>query len=356
MAKGKTQDEILIKNVEINNFKGIKNCKVDDLSLVNFFIGDNNSGKSTLLDAIFLGCKEPTAITLPAVLNERIQRDFGISELFFGYNNNSEVEMNLGFNNGYNHTVSFFITKNKIYEENKGAEILGNELASCFKMDDNIWYSTGYRPNFDTRYGFLEPSFLKEEIRSFGKGAMIFYSTIKKDDLTVMLDNLLGQLKLNSELESDLADIIVDIYGRFDYEFIPRPENFADRRLAIKENNSWVFSDFIGDGEQRAISILSSLKLLNDTTVFIEEIEAFQHPSTLQRLSKHLVDIAKKNRIQLFITTHSYFNALRDFYYAFENDKERKMLFRNYVISRDNGIIDVKKKNDVHKIINEYKT
>ncbi|MCX9011318.1 MAG: AAA family ATPase [Candidatus Methanoperedens sp.] len=47
-----------IKSAEITNFRGIKECKVDDLSLVNIFVGINNSRKSTLLDAIYIGCKE----------------------------------------------------------------------------------------------------------------------------------------------------------------------------------------------------------------------------------------------------------------------------------------------------------
>ena len=40
------------KNIEIRNFRGIDHLKVDDFSRVNVFLGQNNSGKSSVLEAI----------------------------------------------------------------------------------------------------------------------------------------------------------------------------------------------------------------------------------------------------------------------------------------------------------------
>ena len=42
------------KNIEINNFRGIDHLKIDDLSRVNVFLGQNNSGKSSVLETIYL--------------------------------------------------------------------------------------------------------------------------------------------------------------------------------------------------------------------------------------------------------------------------------------------------------------
>ena len=40
------------KNIEIKNFRGIDHLKIDDFSRVNVFLGQNNSGKTTVLEAI----------------------------------------------------------------------------------------------------------------------------------------------------------------------------------------------------------------------------------------------------------------------------------------------------------------
>ena len=40
------------RNIEIKNFRGIEHLKIDDFSKVNVFLGQNNSGKTTVLEAI----------------------------------------------------------------------------------------------------------------------------------------------------------------------------------------------------------------------------------------------------------------------------------------------------------------
>lgn len=42
------------KNLEIKNFRGIDHLKTDDFSRVNVFLGQNNSGKSTVLECLLL--------------------------------------------------------------------------------------------------------------------------------------------------------------------------------------------------------------------------------------------------------------------------------------------------------------
>ena len=44
----------MLRSLEILNFKGIKQGKIDDLAQVNILVGRNNSGKSTILDALIL--------------------------------------------------------------------------------------------------------------------------------------------------------------------------------------------------------------------------------------------------------------------------------------------------------------
>ena len=44
----------MLSSLEIGNFKGIKSGKIGDLAQVNILVGRNNSGKSTVLDALLL--------------------------------------------------------------------------------------------------------------------------------------------------------------------------------------------------------------------------------------------------------------------------------------------------------------
>lgn len=50
-----------IKNLRITNFRGIEHLDIDDFSRVNVFLGQNNSSKTTVLEAIamLMGMSNP---------------------------------------------------------------------------------------------------------------------------------------------------------------------------------------------------------------------------------------------------------------------------------------------------------
>ena len=60
-----------IKSIEINGFRGIKKLKVSDLSKINLVVGDNNSGKTTFLEAIQLLFAESQLGSVKNVINQR---------------------------------------------------------------------------------------------------------------------------------------------------------------------------------------------------------------------------------------------------------------------------------------------
>jgi len=66
------------KNIEIKNFRGIDHLKVDDFSRVNVFLGQNNSGKSTVLEAIHMlaGMSNPE---MPQNLNRIRTKNFYVT-------------------------------------------------------------------------------------------------------------------------------------------------------------------------------------------------------------------------------------------------------------------------------------
>ena len=72
------------KNIEINNFRGIDHLKIEDFSRVNIFLGQNSSGKSSILECMLLlmGMSNPD---LPQTINSIRSRSFHSSLLDLGY-------------------------------------------------------------------------------------------------------------------------------------------------------------------------------------------------------------------------------------------------------------------------------
>lgn len=60
----------VINSIEINNFRGIKQLTVSDFSKINLIVGDNNSGKTTFLEAIQLLFAKPQLSYVRNVINQ----------------------------------------------------------------------------------------------------------------------------------------------------------------------------------------------------------------------------------------------------------------------------------------------
>ncbi|MBR5611757.1 MAG: AAA family ATPase, partial [Bacteroidaceae bacterium] len=81
------------KNIEIQKFRGLNLLKVDDLARVNIFLGHNNSGKSTVLEALMLlmGMSNPDMIQRINYTRTR--------NLLGGFNDVRYIFYNLDINN-----------------------------------------------------------------------------------------------------------------------------------------------------------------------------------------------------------------------------------------------------------------
>ena len=60
-----------IQQLQIETFRGIKELTIDNLGVVNILVGDNNTGKTTVLEAIQLLCN-PSRFNL---IKSAIQRE-----------------------------------------------------------------------------------------------------------------------------------------------------------------------------------------------------------------------------------------------------------------------------------------
>ena len=95
----------MIRTIEISNFRCYKNVKLDNLARLNIIVGDNGSGKTALLEAIFL----PLTTTTNIVQRYRGQRgwdglltgtrrrleDAMYGELFYKFDYHNPVQIQL---------------------------------------------------------------------------------------------------------------------------------------------------------------------------------------------------------------------------------------------------------------------
>ncbi len=58
----------MIKSIEIENYKNFKHFKIENFKLINFFTGQNDTGKTNLLEALYINtglCDSAVQVSLP---------------------------------------------------------------------------------------------------------------------------------------------------------------------------------------------------------------------------------------------------------------------------------------------------
>ena len=64
----------MITSLDIKNFKSLASCRIDNLKRVNLFLGKNNVGKSSLLEAISLYLSQASPVWIQTLMRDRVAR------------------------------------------------------------------------------------------------------------------------------------------------------------------------------------------------------------------------------------------------------------------------------------------
>jgi len=300
------------KNIEIKNFRGIESLEIKDLSRVNVFLGQNNSGKSTVLEAIFLltGMANPD---MPQNLNRIRTRNYytnfkdsfylfhkmdaKISPEIFAEQQNGDERMlrlnmtyvfdeqnQLSQTNGMNgmqpvsETKTFFNTLEMNFETCvKG--ITSNYQSSMTVKPDGVLSSKKTAEGYLEKY---ETAFLTADLWGINLATALseLFKRKKKDVILERLAHFDHQIK-------DIDILQDDIYVDF--------ENMQEK-LPLR---------MTGDGMRRYLNIVAASANPMNNIILIDEIDNGLHYSAYKKLWEAIFALATTTNKQVFVTTHS---------------------------------------------------
>jgi AAA15 family ATPase/GTPase/5S rRNA maturation endonuclease (ribonuclease M5) len=301
----------MLSKIIIENFKGIKYCEISDLGKVNVFVGRNNSGKSSILDALCLirSALKPMLFNEPIPLlllrRKAIERSmYVLRNFWYNYDTTQRIKFNLEFKSGekLNIEVSF---RNDyqfqiLFEDPSGrlGKFIDGKYFESIEMDvgGNILLSHGYIKNIPSIYPHLN-TFLSEI-------ALIDdYLARKLELLEASVFNRIYEQRRDKKLAEKLNDVY-NVEAEI-LTYIPISYSPQKFRLSIVTKDSYFHIDDMGDGTKYAMVILFLCSLLKDTAFLVEEVEAHQHSGAITKFIPKLVEIANQQNVQLFLTTHS---------------------------------------------------
>lgn len=287
--------------LNIRNFRGVKNLELNYLSTINIIVGDNNSGKTSLLEAISL-LENPDSIR--HMLINASKRDS---------NNTSKFELFLEM-----------FPKNQ--DENKGIHINSiinkceNKLEIKGNLNDIIDFNEN-DANFDckvfegsVRLKQNDEELINKEIyiqenkrlRSSGSYNLIkiVYVTPYDHFRENVLNNTIEVIKDGDK------DKLIKLLQMFDenilsFEVLPnRYMNNSSIYINHKKYKLMPLSSF-GDGVKKVITLASAIVSAKGGILLIDEIETAIYKDMVSEVFRWFVKACIEYKVQLISTTHS---------------------------------------------------
>lgn len=307
-----------INLIEINQFRGIRQLTISNFSKINLIVGDNNSGKTTFLEAVQLLFAKSQLSSVKNIIKQRTVLNVSESSFYTSFiktfNVNQESEL-LDFD------IYAVSNNGPIRFEMRGRErtISGEEALQMSTM------SLGQKAHYKK-----ESTVVPETAKLFS-GSIISQNgkkPIEKDIHFTSLDNVSVGPVIKREvqyipsfghLRYDLLKNFVDnpeykklaisILKQFDDSIVDICYTKADdgcflESIITADGINMPFSVY-GDGVKKILYILNKLFDATDSILLIDEIETGLHKKYYDRLFPVVFELAKKLNVQLFIATHS---------------------------------------------------
>lgn len=293
----------MIKHIKISNLKGLKSQTLNDLGIINVFCGKNNSGKTTILEAISLPNNNFEGVNVDHFIHDKVMNAF--REEAKRYNQQTFDELILWFDScleemKYNNPIWYYDEITRMHEK----------IVSSSNVDR---FSKNSLVNIDFNY-VLRSAFTK----NFNKGTSIIIppkrnfestSTINLDEsLTPHGDGLVNRIFFlkNHRPKSTEFEMYQKIHAEFkritNYSFNVIPTNDNKLNLNFYLDQREMYADDCGLGLKDVLLIITFIYCTDYEVYLIEEPENHLHADFQKKILNFFKSIENK---QFFISTHS---------------------------------------------------
>jgi AAA15 family ATPase/GTPase len=353
----------MLKSLYINNYRNLKELKINSLGSINLITGKNNTGKSSILEAIAIYASGANMQIVNELLKERGE---GLKS---SVNNKNYISNNIkAISSLFNDRKIGFDVKDAISIGNVEETLFGDENTSEQRVslrfiqyldeitrDNSSNISTRKRTivDFDQKIDNLK---IGIEIRN-GNNSHI--QSLEDDRIRFsnsLFDNndnfeFIRTRNIDRDINSKLwDDITLTEKEQYVIDALKIIEPYAERIAFIEENtrertaviklsnsNSIIPLRSMGDGINRILTIILALVNTDNGFLLIDEFENGLHYTVQEKLWNIVFVLANKLGVQVFATTHS-----EDCISAFEKEinKEGNNFDGKLIrLDNDNGII-----------------
>ena len=322
---------MLIRDLTIKGYRCFEDFSMDGLTRVNLLVGNNNSGKTSFLEAIYLLVNQPSfsSRNLGKVIKEifenrnefsqhiesyegestYIQKNYFMDRLFYGYADNKAYRASISSQHAYSISTD-------IITENAGGYIglfySNNEF--MFKMDEEkkrvveTFFEFNAQGLMIEGAWQLDESFSEDDIKqkTFFHGKIqssLFLSNyqINLEKVSSVWDEI--ELTPKEDIVIEALRIILPTVDRIGFSV---SEGFNNIRLKVKDHQKPIPLSSMGYGMNRILNLAIALVSTEKGVLLVDEIETGLHYEAQLDMWRLVLKTAQDLEVQVFATTHSW--------------------------------------------------
>jgi AAA15 family ATPase/GTPase len=310
----------MLEYIKIHNFRCFDRTRIENFSKINLIGGKNNSGKTALLEALYLICSPVPSSIMSLMRFRRESAPFlkampekAWDNLFFNQNKESAIEIDSNLSSleiSCDNSVEDFL---EIMEE-ENDEKYDNEIKDDLRETvSNIFSDSEFKRstlhlNLSKNDKLIKTSLIAHSRGIMGKSSS--FPSLKKANF-IPSSFMLSSEELAEEFDkADLggnAERILEILQAIDGSISQiKTFNIGKPKLYLKrEEQKLLPASLFGEAVSKVIQF--ALKMVNEESsiLLIDEIENGLHYSNQQKLWELLFKLANEFDVQIFATTHS---------------------------------------------------
>ncbi|MBD2137310.1 AAA family ATPase [Anabaena sp. FACHB-1237] len=334
----------MLKSVKIENFRGFKSFEIQQLGRINLLVGENNSGKTSILEAIQLLCSRTNLEPLGEIMinrgeyfwsdDPREERELNISHLFYDHQFNIDSQFSIsGINDNIKEEFSVNIGNRKLHidadleelddlDEEVKRELIEGLSSNLKSLNFRVVWNRENEAKEIVNMPLLDNNclslrFIKRSSRDkknqFSRTIFVNSFSLTTTSMKELFEEVV--LTPEEELATEALKIIDPKIERIAPANVQKTSQMARLRSAadshtgffvrLSDKKQRVPISSMGDGIWRILGLALAIVSAKDGYLFVDEIDTGLHFTTMSGMWKMIWDTAKRLNVQVFATTHS---------------------------------------------------
>jgi AAA15 family ATPase/GTPase len=306
----------MLTSLTIENFRCFQKFELQQLGRINLLVGMNNSGKTSILEAVQLLASQGDRTVLKNIMlnrGESIDSDdhslleLDICHLFHRHQFELGSELSISGNNLDNHPVKILLSICESDTTPENEDLKTWELLIEYQGEEH----TNRRLSFSNNNGILVQNIRNILPNRDPQNLQFNTQFVASSSLdTREMIELFEKIVLNPA-EKLVVEALQSIESRIERIAVIGTKKFRNRRsrdgfvVKLSDVDQRIPIGSMGDGIWRMLGLALAIVNARDGILLVDEIDTGLHFSTMSKMWKLIWETAKRFNVQVFATTHN---------------------------------------------------